>query len=238
MLGMLSSTGGGFPFFKLESGERKRIRFMLTGDEGRAAMTHSVRVRGQFIGTFTCLGTAECPGCQRNDRPGYKMFIPVLDYKGEMVGMMAGGKRLGQAIAKLHQAYGDIRFRDAIVERTGSSFQTRYTILPAVKRDEYAKIIADMEGDEVGDTNKILLSGDVTLSPVPIPEDGMKIVQNALELEEGVTAAGVFDAVREYLLQVCAEMVAPPTIEQITAMYQGRTGESEGSEETSGDDFV
>ena len=239
LLPMLAQSGGQFPFFKLEEGQRKRIRFLLTAEEGRAAMTHTIRVNGRFVGTFTCLGTSDCPGCERGDRSGYKGYIPVLDYEGDMVGMMAGGKRMFGAVAKLHQAFGDVRFRDAIIERTGSGFKTQYAILPAVKKGEYAALIEKIEGDDISDTAKILLSGDVDLPSIQIDDKGIEVIRNSLSLDS-LEAEGVFEVIRDPLLKIVTDIVTPPPVDQINAMYDGRGqgGDGGNSEESKQGDFV
>ena len=237
MLDMLGSGGGElFPYLKFEKDGRTVVRFLMDATDGVGAMVHSVRVNNKFMGTYTCLGTTECPGCKQGDAPGYKGWIIVWDVAHKQVNLMGGGKRLFSAVQRCYMVMKDLRIRDVVIKQRGTGFDTRYSCYPAVKQAEFASMLASLgaSGDEETQSPEdVLLSGRVQIPPGEVDVQTALAVGKALGLD-GVTPATLFQACREHLVPTCRSMAERLPLARILTMYAGQAPQGDGGSRAPG----
>lgn len=251
MLGEAPSENRFFSFFRIGSDERRNVRFLVPADKGTAAFQHSIRVNGRFVGTFSCTKEPDCPGCQSADtKANYRGFMLayVFDAEpGKRIQIVAGGQRLMRAIAMVHQAYKDVRWRDCVIKKTGTGFQTQYTVAPRASKQEVMELFASMgskDGDAEFDPATILLSGDSRIGAQDLEPEVIKEIAAAFEVEAKTTKE-LFEAIEEGAVETLLRVAAPLTEEQMHSMLRGerpkynKDGDEKesGSSEASDDDF-
>jgi len=226
--------GTGFPYFKVKTDVNHTLRVLVSMDKGRGGQVHNVRVGGRYMGSFTCTGQADCPGCQAGNKPNYRGWLIVWNSEAEgggRVEILSGGKRMMTALAAIHTAYGDVRFRDVVMKRTGEKFDTQYVAYPRVKSTQMAELMMKFGDDVVVDQLEILLSGDKSIGSEPISAEVAKKIAEQFKLEEW-DGEDIFEAINEKAQEILDRVSAPVSVEKMEAMLAGRKPNEEKTEKT------
>ncbi len=119
----------GVELLKLKSGESKIIRILTPADEIISVYEHTEQFNGSWR-TVTCLGKNECPLCQADRRPSYKVYLAVLDRSDDKVKLFKASKKVAMQLLGLIEEYGDLTSRDYKIYRQGEKLDTTYQFFP------------------------------------------------------------------------------------------------------------
>ena len=135
------APAGGGKFIKLKDGDSVAIAPLVGLDEMISCDQHEFWDTNPAV-IFPCIQT-KCPGCEREDKPKFKAFLPVLT-KEDGVKVFSFGIKVYRQLEDLEAELGTIKGKQLKVRRSGTGRTTSYTVVGTGK-------VVKVEGEEIPD---------------------------------------------------------------------------------------
>lgn len=142
-----SPTASGV-FLQLADGDTAIVAPMVGMDQLVSIDQHAFWLDGGNSPIFPCLQTEECPGCQLEDTPRYRAFLPVWT-KSDGAKIFSFGVSVARNLTDLEEEVGSIKGIVIKIKRQGSGLKTRWTILSLGKK-------VKISDDDIPDVEKSL----------------------------------------------------------------------------------
>lgn len=143
-----SGGGEGGKFLKVPEGESISVVPLVNLDDLVSIDQHEFWDINPAL-LFPCIG-AGCPACEAGNKPKYKAFLPVLaNGDSTTPKIYAFGISVERQLETIAEEVGEIQGLVLKIRRTGSGFNTRYSVVPTGKKVKIDGITAPRPEDEI-----------------------------------------------------------------------------------------
>jgi len=130
------SSREGVPLFKLESGQKTTVRFLLDADKFVQWYEHRiVKRKVNYYRNIPCISDKEpCPLCMESDsnikKKTYRFTTYIWNKNTKQVERIIQGIRVMTDLGVLYNKYGTLIDRDYEITRKGGGLDTKYYFIP------------------------------------------------------------------------------------------------------------
>lgn len=186
-------SGGGeaSKFIKVPEGESVSIVPLVNLDDLVSIDQHEFWDINPAL-LFPCIGSG-CPACAAGNKPKYKAFLPVLaNGDSTTPKLYAFGISVERQLETIAEEVGEIQGLVIKVRRTGSGFNTRYSVVPTGKKVKIDGVEAPRAEEEITVLSADEIEAKISAVKIGSKRPAAKPTEFATESAAG-TAAGSDD---------------------------------------------